>query len=135
MFVGMAWLNNLTEYNYSYNCPEFVYTLNERNDYVVDKNSLNKSFSELKNSITGEYIKLNGTINFKIEIDEKGFYYTNDEYNIYAYGITQNEAENDILEEFKIQYEFYALEDDDKLDENAKRLKYNLLKIYGDKNA
>lgn len=102
---------------------------------MINKNSLNKSFLKLKNSLTGECIILKKTINFKIEIDENGFYYINDDYNIYAYGKTQIEAENNILEEFKEQYYFYALEDDDKLDDNAKKLKYRLLKICCDEDA
>ncbi|MGN1298229.1 MAG: hypothetical protein ACI4VH_07480 [Clostridia bacterium] len=132
--IGMSWLNFSME-NCSYNYTEFDYTLNERNDSVINRNSLNKSFLELKNDITGECIELNKAINFKIEIDKNGFYYSNDDYNIYAYGETQREAENNILEEFKIQYESYALEKDEKLDNNAKILKNNLLMIYGGKNA
>lgn len=138
MFIGFGipWLNfPIENHNRNYNYESFAYTLNERNDFVMNKRVLNKSFFELKNSMTGECITLNKTINFKIEVDENGFYYINDDYNIYAYGITQKEAEDNILEEFKIQYMFYALEDDDKLDDNAKKLKYNLLKVYGGNNA
>lgn len=135
MPIELLWAYLPFNHSINHNNQEFVYTLNERTGSVVNKNSLNMSFSELKNSITGEVIKLNKAINFKIDIDENGFYFSNDEFNIYAYGATQTEVQNDILEEFKEQYNFYAKEKDENLDDNAKKLKYSLLKIYGGKNA
>lgn len=136
MFVGLNMLwSSFNISNNCYNNTEFVYTLIERIDSVNQKDNLFKSFFELRNEKIGKYIKLNEGIKFKIEIDENGFYYSNDEYNIYAYGMTQEEAENDIFDEFIIQYEAYALEKDENLDDNSKILKNKLLRVYGGNDA
>lgn len=94
-----------------------------------------KQMNVLENKSTGSKIKLKKPIMFRIEVDKNGIYYNNDEYNIYACGNTQGEAENDVYEEFLFNYESYAEEDDDRLDEKAKLLKYKLLKICGDISA
>lgn len=124
--------------NKSNNIYAFDYTSNERDDYCLINNNdfLNKKeFLILKNNITNEMVKLKDKIVFQIEIDENGFYYSNAKYNIYAYGETQEEVENNLLEEFMIQYNSYALEKDENLDEKALVLKDNLLSIYGEYNA
>ena len=135
MFLTLPWYNLPIENYFGYNECEFVYNINERNGAVINKNSLNKSFTELKNAVTNERILLKNPIVFDIEIGEDGFYFINDDYNIYAYGSTQAEAENNIFEEFEDQYRFYALEDDQKLDDNAKIIKNNLLTVYGGRDA
>lgn len=85
-----------------------------------------KEFSILKNDTTGREIYLNDKIVFEIEIDENGFYYSNNKYNIYAFWETQNEVENNLVEEFLIQYKAYALEEDENLDSNSLILKKDL---------
>lgn len=124
--------------NKKHNNCIFDYTSNEGDDYYLrsENDSLNrKEFLVLKNNITNEMIQLNDKIVFEIEIDENGFYYSNSKYNIYAFGETQEEVENNLLEEFMIQYKAYALEKNENLDKNALKLKENLLSIYGGTNA
>ena len=101
----------------------------------MEKKPYTKKISYLKNYITNEYIYLNFPIIFEINIESNGFYYTNKEYNIYAYWTTQEDAELDIFNEFEFQYKEYAMESDENLDKNAKELKYKLLAIFGGKNA
>lgn len=79
-------------------------------------------------------VKLCKNIDFIITSDEDGFYYTNDLYNLFVFGETQNEVENHLYEELIFQYNSYATENDDNLDSNAKKLKYNLLSLF-DRNA
>ena len=76
-------------------------------------------------------VKLLKSIDFTISSDEDGFYYSNKQYNVYVYGINQEEAENNLYEELLFQYKAYAYEDDSQLDTNAKILKYNLLSLLG----
>ena len=76
-------------------------------------------------------IKLNSAIVFKIEVENCGFYYINEKYNIYAFGETQEEVENNLFDAFMDQYESYALEKDENLTEKSLILKDNLLKIFG----
>ncbi len=124
--------------NKKHNNCIFDYTSNEGDDYYLrsENDSLNrKEFLVLKNNITNEMIRLNDKIVFEIEIDENGFYYSNSKYNIYAFGETQEEVENNLLEEFMIQYKAYAMEKNENLDENALKLKEDLLSIYGGNNA
>lgn len=128
------WLNFNKE-NSGYKNINFAYTINEGNNFMINRSVYDISFSELKNTKVGEYIKLKGIIEFKIEIDQNGFYYSSEEYNIFAYGKTQQDVENDVFDEFMIQYNLYANENDRDLDKNARILKYKLLKIYGGKNA
>ena len=107
-----------------------------RGDLFMNKsNSNKKEFIKLENKETGKYIILNKSITFYIEINKDGFYYSNDQYNIYAFGKCQSEVENNLLEEFLIQYESYAFTSDDKLDSKALLLKKNLLSIYGENSA
>ncbi len=101
----------------------------------MEQRPYTKKVSYLKNYITNEYIYLNFPITFEINIDSNGFYYTNEEYNIYAYGVTQTEAELDIFNEFELQYKEYAMEKDENLDKNAKKLKYKLHNIFEGTNA
>lgn len=136
MFVDYnSYFLNFNKENSSYKNINFAYNLNEGNNFMINRNVYNISFSELKNKKSGEYIKLKGIIEFKIEIDKNGFYYSNEEYNIFAFGETQRDVEDDVFDEFMIQYNFYTNENDNDLDKNARILKYKLLKIYGGKNA
>ena len=98
---------------------------------MVNK-SYTKSFLYLKDYKTNRCIYLNEPIIFKIDIDANGFYYSSEEYNIYAYGKNQKSAEQDIFNEFELQYKEYAMEDDENLDKNARELKQRLLNIYGE---
>ena len=138
MLFALGWLNwpntNMIDQFKNNSSYSVVYDINnERNDYVNRIYTI--PFFELKNSVTKECINLTKPLMFKIEVNKEGFYYTNEEYNIYAYGETQKEAEIDVLEEFKIQYKSYALEDDINLDKKAKILKKKLLDICGDIDA
>lgn len=136
MFVNYnTYFLNFNKENSSYKNINFAYNLNEGNNFMINRNIYNISFSELKNKKSGEYVKLKSTIEFKIEIDKNGFYYSNEEYNIFAFGETQRDVEDDVFDEFMIQYNFYTNENDNDLDKNARILKYKLLKIYGGKNA
>ena len=102
---------------------------------ISENENLHKTFNYLKNNTTGEIIKLNYPLKFNIETENNGFYYTNEALNICAYGETQVQAENEIASEFIHQYNAYAKEPDEQLDNNARSLKYNLLNIYGGINA
>lgn len=136
MFVDYnTYFLNFNKENSSYKNINFAYNLNEGDNFMINRNIYNISFSELKNKKSGEYVKLKSTIEFKIEIDKNGFYYSNEEYNIFAFGETQRDVEDDVFDEFMIQYNFYTKENDNDLDKNARILKYKLLKIYGGKNA
>ena len=92
------------------------------------------SKNELYDAKNDTSIKLFKSIDFIITSDEDGFYYTNDLYNIFVFGETQNEVEDCLYDELKFQYDSYATENDDNLDSNAKKLKYNLLSLF-DGNA
>lgn len=100
-------------------------------NYIMNNKEYVKSFAELYDVAHDKLIKLSKKIDFIITSDEDGFYYTNKNYNIYVYGETQKEAEDLLYEELKFQFDNYALEEDDKLDTNAKRLKNNLLSLFG----
>lgn len=89
-----------------------------------------KKLDKLFNSVNKETIYLNYPIVFKIEVDENGIYYINEKYNLYVYGASQSEAEDNLVESFKEQVMAFGFEEDSKLDENAKLLKAELLKIY-----
>ena len=111
----------------------FKYNSIRRESYVMEKNEyILKKFNKLHNTITGKTLTLTNQITFKIEIEPEGFYYSNEKYNIYAFGISQEDAENNLLDEFLIQYNAYALEKDEMLDHNAQVLKRDLLSIYGE---
>lgn len=111
----------------------FKYNSIRRENYVMEKNEyILKKFNKFHNTITGKTLTLTNQITFKIEIEPEGFYYSNDKYNIYAFGINQEDAENNLLDEFLIQYNAYALEKDENLDHNAQTLKRDLLSIYGE---
>ena len=97
--------------------------------FIVQNKKYIKEFSELFDEKNLKKVTLLKSIKFIITADEEGFYYSNKQYNLYVYGENQKEAENNILDELLFQYNSYAFEDDDKLDSNAKRLKYNLLSI------
>lgn len=96
---------------------------------IGDYSMLKKSFSELFDKNTNKRIQLLKKIDFIISSDENGFYYENKQFNIYVYGENQKEAEDNIFEELLFQYNNYVYEDDDKLDTNALKLKYDLLSI------
>lgn len=102
---------------------------NFENFSVVEK-KLSKKFTYFEND-KNNIIELRFPIEFFIETDENGFYYINKKYNLYVFGETQKEVESKIYDEFLRQYEFYAKDDDVNLDNNAKKLKYDLLSVYG----
>lgn len=133
MFTLMNWIE--IPYKFNYNFSKIDYTFNRRKETVMANKSYTKSFSYLKDCNTNRCIYLNEPITFQISIDSDGVYYSNEEYNIYAYGKNQKEAEQDIFNEFELQYKEYAMEDDKNLDKNARQLKQKLLNIYGEENA
>lgn len=97
---------------------------------VMNNKEIKKTFKELYDANNDTTIKLSKKIDFAITADEDGFYYSNNLYNVYVFGETQNEAENHLYEELKFQYDSYATEDDNNLDSNAIKLKYNLLSLF-----
>ena len=101
---------------------------------IMEKKEFKKTFNELYDAKNDTSIKLFKSIDFIITSDEDGFYYTNDLYNIFVFGETQNEVEDCLYDDLKFQYDSYATENDDNLDSNAKKLKYNLLSLF-DGNA
>ena len=63
---------------------------------------INVSLSEIISPKYNKIIYLKKPILFKMTSDENGIYYDSDEYNIYAYGKTQEEAMQDV-------YQFYRM--------------------------
>lgn len=118
-------------YNNSYNKTSNVNN-NIIGDYIMPDKEYVKSFTELYDVAHDKIIKLSKKIDFIITLDEDGFYYTNQLYNIFIYGKTQMDAENNLFEELKFQYDSYATENDNNLDSNARKLKYNLLSLFQD---
>lgn len=118
-------------HNNSYNKPSNVNN-NIIGDYIMTDKEYVKSFTELYDVAHDRKIKLSKKIDFVVTSDEDGFYYTNQLYNIFIYGKTQTDAENNLFEELKFQYDSYAIENDNNLDSNAKKLKYNLLSLLQD---
>ncbi|MGN1355241.1 MAG: hypothetical protein ACI4WP_01040 [Bacilli bacterium] len=117
--------------NSSNNNIDFVNNNIMGDNYIMNSKEYVKPFTELYDVAHDKLIKLSKKIDFIITSDEDGFYYTNKNYNIYVYGETQKEAESLLYEELKFQFDNYALEEDEKLDTNAKRLKNNLLSLFG----
>ncbi len=118
-------------HNNSYNKPNDVNN-NIIGDYIMTNKEYVKSFTELYDVAHDKKVKLSKKIDFIITSDEDGFYYTNQLYNIFVYGKTQTDAENNLFEELKFQYDSYVTENDNNLDSNAKKLKYNLLSLFHD---
>lgn len=124
-------IKSLTEFkNDSNRVDAYGHSINEENITTMENNVSIKRLSELCNKETGEIIILNHPITFRIEIDEDGIYYNSDKYNLYVYGETQSDAENNLVDAFKDQIEIFGKELDVNLDENARRLKRNLLEVY-----
>lgn len=92
---------------------------------------INVSLSEIISPKYNKIIYLKKPILFKMTSDENGIYYDSEEYNIYAYGKTQEEAMQDVYDCFQMIYAVYGLEDDNVLSESAKALKCRILDIYG----
>lgn len=86
--------------------------------------------SYIKSSKYNKIIYLKKPIMFKMTSDENGIYYDSEEYNIYAYGKTQEEAMQDVYDCFQMIYEGYGLADDNILAEESKAFKYKVLGIY-----
>ncbi len=99
-------------------------------NYIMEKSEYQKSFIELYDVDQDKMVRLSKSIEFVISSDEDGFYYSNEEYNVYVYGKTQNDAENNLLCELKFQYHSYVFENDCDLDTNAQKLKYKLLSLF-----
>ena len=91
-----------------------------------------KIFTELYDYESKSYVKLSTSVEFVVSSDEYGFYYSNDVYNVHAYGETQEEAEKQLYAELMHQYNSYAHDDDNYLDSRARKLKYNLLSLFVD---
>ncbi|MBQ9607840.1 MAG: hypothetical protein IJV15_00175 [Lachnospiraceae bacterium] len=144
MYYNIAIADTINNVNNFRNHNKFEIVIPKNNDFRYNNirgdlamnysNIIKKGFDYFEDS-NGNIIKLNSKILFTIEIDENGFYYSNDKYNIYTFGETQKEAENNLYECFLVQFESYALEEDEKLDDKALLLKKDLLAIYGDYNA
>lgn len=118
--------------DYSHNNNGIVNNNLMGDTYIMNNNQYIKSFTELYDVQHDRQIKLAKKIDFIIASDEDGFYYSNKMYNTFVYGQTQKQAENNLYEELKFQYENYALEEDNDLDTNAKKLKNNLLSLFTD---
>lgn len=114
--------------NYVNNSPLSEYFINKEESVV---NSGNISLSEIISPKYNKIIYLKKPILFKMTSDENGIYYDSEEYNIYAYGKTQEEAMQDVYDCFQMIYSVYGLEDDNVLSESAKALKCRILDIYG----
>lgn len=93
-------------------------------------NFINVSLSEIISPKYNKIIYLKKPILFKMTSDKNGIYYDSEEYNIYAYGKTQEEAMQDVYDCFQMIYEGYGLEDDNILAEESKAFKYKVLDIY-----
>lgn len=106
------------------------YITNEESTNNMDNKIVYKEFDVLSSENNELIVYLNFPILFKIEIDENGFYYINERFNLYVYGATQNEAENRLLEVFIDQCNMFCSEEDSKLDKNAQKLKKDLLEVY-----
>lgn len=111
------------------------HNINEENSTIMQEQNYYTEIKELYDEENNQLITLNQPLILRIEVDKNGFYYINEKYNLYIYGITQDEAEKNIVKELKSQYIIYALEKDDNLDKNAKKLKYDLLSLMGENNA
>ncbi|MBR2138611.1 MAG: hypothetical protein IJ966_04840 [Bacilli bacterium] len=108
----------------------YEYITNEESTNNMDNRIVYKEFDVLSSEDSEIIVYLNYPILFKIEIDENGFYYINERFNLYVYGATQKEAENRLLESFYDQCEAFCFEEDSKLDKNAQKLKKDLLEVY-----
>lgn len=106
------------------------YISNKESSTNMYNNNLYKELDVLSSNDSNTVLYLNFPISFKIEADENGFYYISEKYNLYVYGKTQDEAENNLLEAFKDQFEAFCFEEDVHLDKNAQILKKNLLEVY-----
>lgn len=100
-------------------------------DMELKNANIEKSFAQLYDIEKHCYINLKFPIQFIVESDENGFYYKNEMYNLYVYGINQEDAENQLLKELYYQYKAYAMEPDENLDVNAIKLKNNLIGLIG----
>ncbi len=85
---------------------------------------INVSLSEIISPKYNKIIYLKKPILFKMTSDENGIYYDSEEYNIYAYGKTQEEVMQDVYDCFQMIYEGYGLA------EESKAFKYKVLDIY-----
>ena len=141
--------NYKIEYNYSYDdswvnyiCNDILNLYFSSNKSMVDVNNniigdtmpdySKKIFTELYDYESKSYVKLSTSVEFVVSSDEYGFYYSNDVYNVHAYGETQEEAEKQLYAELMHQYNSYAHDDDNYLDSRARKLKYNLLSLFVD---
>lgn len=91
---------------------------------------INVSLSEIISPKYNKVIYLKKPILFKMTSDKNGIYYDSEEYNIYAYGKTQEEAMQDVYDCFQMIYEGYGLAEDNILAEEFKSFKYKVLGIY-----
>lgn len=108
----------------------YEYITNEESTTNMDNEVVYKEFDVLSSKNSEIIVYLNFPILFKIEIDENGFYYINERFNLYVYGENQEEAESRLLEAFREQCEAFCYEEDSKLDKNAQKLKKDLKEIF-----
>lgn len=112
------------------NSVNLDHIISRENTTNMENNNIYKELEILSSDYSDVVLYLNFPISFKIEVDENGFYYISEKYNLYVYGKTQNEAESNILEEFRDQFDAFCFEEDINLDKNAQTLKKNLLEVY-----
>ena len=109
---------------------DYDYITNEENITNMNNKIVYKEFDMLSSEYSDIIVYLNFPIMFKIEVDETGFYYINERFNLYVYGSSQQEAENNLLGAFRDQVEAFCFEDDAFLDKNAQKLKRDLKEVY-----
>ena len=89
------------------------------------KNQYYKTYESI--IIENKKVLLLKPIVFLIMQDNDGYYFQNDDLNIISAGNTFENAEKDMYDEFIIQWELYAKEDDVKLTSKAQTIKKRLL--------
>lgn len=118
-----------------------LYMMNKKhqNEYSIKDEVLTKTEREIENMnnkyykkydsiiIDGKRIVLLKPVVFLVEQSKEGCFLTNKNLNILANGKTFENAEEDMYEEFLIQWELYANEKDENLTPKAQVIKRNLL--------
>jgi len=75
----------------------------------------------------GNFLPFSYPIQLRIEADENGLYYINEDFGIFAGGVNQEEAKNDIYTSLMDSYGTFVNAPCDELDDNAKKIKENLV--------
>lgn len=107
-----------------YSIKEEVLTKSERN-----LENMNNEYYKKYNSIIidGKKIFLTKPVILLVEQNNDGYFFLNKDINIIAGGKSFEEAEQNMYEEFLIQWELYADEKDENLTTKAQLIKKNLL--------